>query len=255
MGFLLLKFYFTAGNKSIHRKYTCLTIILLGRCLDTMHLAKFIPSFKIVLSNAKRSFSSVLPLIVSLWAIFHIFAFLGIYLFGKVSIPQAELAPLYNLLGFKSYFGSILTLFNLLVVNNWNLIANPYVKITKSLCTAVYFLCFNMIAVTICLSSITALFVLNFMSYIKEEEDISTKTPEVVTEASKRSLISNINNNTPSTPPPVIKKVITISPQSVDSKSFKVSKHNVNVLNADSYNVFLINIVYYEFNVNLLYYI
>ena len=71
-----------------------------------------------------------------LMIIYYFFALLGMSLFGGLIkrdmpvISGTDIPPTYHLDNFNDFFSAILTLFTLMVVNNWNVTVEMYVLVT-----------------------------------------------------------------------------------------------------------------------------
>ena len=63
----------------------------------------------------------------------------------------------YYALNFNDFFSGVVTLFCLMVVNNWFIIANGLVQVTQTYLTIVFFVSFFIIANLVCLNMLIAL--------------------------------------------------------------------------------------------------
>jgi hypothetical protein len=119
-------------NLSIDRKIVW--ALSVARCLDMIRVLGRVPLTAVV----TKTIGSVVPAIsgqaVVVLTIMHVFAWAAMLCWGGLIDPLiVEHAPIswvdtpsYALLNFNSYRCSMFTLFVLLVVNNWNLIAAGY---------------------------------------------------------------------------------------------------------------------------------
>ena len=158
----------TAAVKSLTRpiEYTqsrvILTLLLLGRCLESLHLVRFIQAYRL----AVYSMYTVLPgvvfhLVIVLYTVMHVYACVGVAAFPISPQLSSDASTHYDVLNFRSYPHALFTLFNLLIVNNWNAIASRYETVYASH-GFLYFASFYVIAVTFCLATVTAYFVFAF---------------------------------------------------------------------------------------------
>ena len=75
---------------------------------------------------------------VNLYTVFYTYAFLGELLWGgKVTTRSAQVDDpnvpnLYYLMNFNDFGASLVTLFHIMVVNNWWLTCNMYIDISKN---------------------------------------------------------------------------------------------------------------------------
>ena len=138
-----------------------LSVILLGRCFEIIHIVRFISSFK----DALASIASVLPgvlvhLSTVLFSIMHVFACIGMQIFPEHGVNSSSL---YDVVNFENYMNSLVTLFNMLIVNNWNVVESGY-EMKYSGYVFIYFAAYNVMAVACCLATVTAYFVLAFLT-------------------------------------------------------------------------------------------
>jgi len=99
--------------------------------------------------------------------VYYIFATLGEQLFGGLiktnGIPAQRLNGTdfanedYYALNFNDFFSGVVTLFCLMVVNNWYVIANGFVQVTQTYFTVVFFVSFFIMANLVCLNMLIAL--------------------------------------------------------------------------------------------------
>ena len=99
-----------------------------------------------------------------IFTVLHAYAWAGMLVWGGRLGPGAYPAawdgsePYYWLLNFNSYFESLVTLFAMLVVNNWNVIAEGYYELSGGW-AYVFFVSFNCLAVTVAMNVMTAFFI------------------------------------------------------------------------------------------------
>ena len=106
------------------------------------------------------------PVILVLTTV-HTFVCLGIALWGGAIDPEEfatfnDLTPLYYLNNFNSYTEGLVTIFNVLVVNDWHAIAQVFLYSSRNSSPYIvypYFVTALCCAVFICLNVITAFFV------------------------------------------------------------------------------------------------
>ena len=141
--------------------------LLMGRAIDMIRMMRFFPMFRDVV----RRSSDVLPAmegpLVLVMTIVHVFVCLGIALWGGAIDPVVlatndNLTPLYYLNNFNTYVEGLVTVFNVLVVNDWHAIAQVYLYANR--CSSPYivypfFVATICCAVFIMLNVITAFFV------------------------------------------------------------------------------------------------
>lgn len=112
-------------------------------------------------------------MLLSLYAIYFWFALLGIYLYGgKITteseqVNDTEIPPLYYLLNFNDFLGSLLTLFVLMIENNWFVICNMYICVSGSSSPILFFLAFWIITACTMLNIVIS-FVLEIYDNVQE---------------------------------------------------------------------------------------
>ncbi|CAN0165551.1 unnamed protein product, partial [Phaeothamnion confervicola] len=101
-----------------------------------------------------------------IYALFHVYAYIGILAFAGIEsnadFGDAEMAyqPYYYLINFNSYGRAMVTLFCLLVVNNWYIIAAGYAEFSPlGRWCYLYFLSFQIVGVMVALNVLTAIFI------------------------------------------------------------------------------------------------
>jgi hypothetical protein len=107
--------------------------------------------------------------IIMLFTAFHVFCYAGMFAwFGKVTASiEIEVGSehLYYLNSFNSYLEGMVTLFNLLVVNDWHKIAELYVNpIVGSSACYVYFVVFQLFVSDLLVKIIVGFFVTGFLN-------------------------------------------------------------------------------------------
>lgn len=111
----------------------------------------------------------LLPMAVPLFAVAHVFAFIGMFFFSGLLHADVNFGdgkgrdPYYGLLDFSSYTNSLIIVVNLLVVNNWVKMGSGLSDATGSLWIYIYFIAFFVIGVTFCLLSLTSIFISSIM--------------------------------------------------------------------------------------------
>jgi hypothetical protein len=106
------------------------------------------------------------------------------YLFGGRIYPSQPIwatlpfpGSLYYLLNFNTYREGMLTLFMLLVVNNWNQISAQFVRVTHP-AAYLFFMAYQVLVVTIALSCVTSFFITHLSNQLGEELEKGRKRKE-----------------------------------------------------------------------------
>lgn len=141
--------------------------LLVGRAIDTIRMMRFFPMFRDIVRRSTDVLPAMAGPLLLVATIVHIFVSLGIALWGgaidTVKLATNEnLTHLYYLNNFNSYVEGLVTIFNVLVVNDWHAIAQVFLYANR--CSSPYivypfFVATICCAVFIMLNVITAFFV------------------------------------------------------------------------------------------------
>lgn len=163
-----------------------LDLLVVGRVIDMFRAMEFVDMFRAIM----RRTGEVLPLLsgpfILVASSIHIFCFVGMARWGGHihvgKIPNIELDYDYN--NFNTYSGGLLTMFQLLVVNDWNQIAKVYLSVDSKLFVYSFFTCAIIFNVSILLNVLMAFFIGAFVTKPKNpfaasiREKIDTLTVE-----------------------------------------------------------------------------
>lgn len=101
------------------------TIIFI-RFLKLLTLLQEIKTTRIIFDTLKNLIGPLMSIINMLGMLFYIFAVIGMFLFGgkiqkgmSIFTEDSSIPVNYHLLNFNDFFSAIVTLFTLMVVNNW----------------------------------------------------------------------------------------------------------------------------------------
>ena len=104
--------------------------LTLARCLDMVRLLGRVPQFNDIFESMTRVLPSIRGQVAVIFLMTHGAAWVGMLLWGgeisRDNDPWGGTEPYYWLLNFNTYIESVVTLFILVVVNNWNLISEGY---------------------------------------------------------------------------------------------------------------------------------
>ena len=109
----------------------CLEAIAIIRILRLTIYLEEIKTFRIIVETLKALLSPFWSMITVIFSIFYVYAFMGIIIFGgKVSYDSAEIAlnnevstAYWALNNFNDFLSAFVTLFELMIVNNWMITA------------------------------------------------------------------------------------------------------------------------------------
>mmetsp|Transcript_22693 Transcript_22693/g.33507 ORF Transcript_22693/g.33507 Transcript_22693/m.33507 type:complete len:807 (-) Transcript_22693:66-2486(-) len=153
-----------------------LQLMLTGRAIDMVRIMRFQRIFRDIV---KRS-GDVIPALVGPIALVitaqHLFVYLGMALWGgAIEFGEHDdvIEPLYDLNNFNSYLEGIVTMFQVLVINDWHEIAEVYLHATRNASPLIvypFFIGANLISVNIMLNCTIAFFVAAFAAKLDQRE-------------------------------------------------------------------------------------
>ncbi|GMH82370.1 hypothetical protein TrVE_jg6668 [Triparma verrucosa] len=116
----------------------------------------------------------------------HLFNYVGIYLWAsKVGDwLNGRGGEYYYLLNFNSYGEGLVTLFNLMVVNDWNQIAKVFTAISKESTTYTFFIAFQLIVSGVMVNVVKGFFVSAFIKNYEDDPSQSSKKKSSVRRSS-----------------------------------------------------------------------
>eukprot|EP00033_Pygsuia_biforma_P006507 GCRY01007295.1.p1 GENE.GCRY01007295.1~~GCRY01007295.1.p1 ORF type:complete len:227 (+),score=67.50 GCRY01007295.1:129-809(+) len=166
-------------------------LILVATLLRLARLLSRFTTYRVVFRVITKLVPAFIEAAAMLLMIFYIFAVLGLQLFGGlIRLDNAALSGTtfatsgYYVLNFNDFASALVTLFCLLVVNNWYIIMDGHVAVTSEW-ARVFFLLFYFFGVVICLNLIVAFILEVFMKHydaarkshnadgVDEEEEIA----------------------------------------------------------------------------------
>jgi hypothetical protein len=148
-------------------------LLVIGRAIDML---RFMRQFKLVRALVTRTIqvlhSIAGPLILLLTAI-HMLTYIGMALWGGLIVEGATKGtePYYDLNNFNSYASGLLTMFQVLVVNDWHALSAVFLTVSSPRIVYPFFIISNLFLVSIIANVIIAFFVGAFVAKSEEEED------------------------------------------------------------------------------------
>lgn len=141
--------------------------LLMGRAIDMIRIMRFFPIFRDVVRRSSDVVPAMAGPVILVLSVVHIFVYFGIAIWGNAIDVEAlleneDLTPLYCLNNFNSYVEGLVTMFNIMVVNDWHAIAQVYLyadRNSSKLIVYPFFVSAICISVFILLNVITAFFV------------------------------------------------------------------------------------------------
>ena len=148
--------------------------VLIARLLRLLRLLSVFPGFRLIFGTARRIIPTFGTFIGMLWCIISAFAAAGVTVFGgQVHLNSTVLAGMvktgafpdtYYYMNFNDFPSSILTLFTLLIVNNWFLVMDGVVAVTGTQWSRAYFVFFYVVGVMMALNLVLAIILEGFQA-------------------------------------------------------------------------------------------
>ena len=167
---LFLDSYFADTERAI----SLCCIVFLLRTLRLLHLLTEIRHFKMIIGTFMKFNMSFFTMILTLYTVFFIFTEIGMILFaGKITTNSAQTRnfstpPLWYLMNFNDHASSFITLFHVMVVNNWYVTVDMYCTVTGNNWPRLFFALFWIFSVCMMLNLVVS-FVLEVYSSVVEE--------------------------------------------------------------------------------------
>ena len=144
-----------------------LDYLFTGRAIDMLRTMRFFPMFRDVVERSVNVLPALAGPIFLVLTTIHVFVCVGMALWGQQididELSQNEnIQTLYYLNNFNSYSEGLVTIFNVLVINDWHEIARVYLyanRCSHPYIVYPYFVVVVLVAVCIMLNVITAFFV------------------------------------------------------------------------------------------------
>ena len=135
--------------------------MLVGRSIDLFRCLRFFAIFRDVIKQSGKVLPVFAgPLILTLSAV-HIFCYVGMSLWGgSIEVGSIEgISPFYDNNNFNTYHGGLLTMFQVLVVNDWNQVAKVFLSVNNGRVVYPFFICGNIVGVSILLNIFFSFFI------------------------------------------------------------------------------------------------
>ncbi|KAG5545318.1 hypothetical protein RHGRI_017699 [Rhododendron griersonianum] len=137
--------------------------LLLARMLRFFRLLMHVQRYRAFLATFLSLVPSLMPYLGTIFCVMCIYCSLGVQIFGGIvhaGNPKLDGTDLvendYLLFNFNDYPNGMVTLFNLLVMNDWQVWMKSYKDLTGTSWTYIYFISFYLIAVLLLLSLVVA---------------------------------------------------------------------------------------------------
>ena len=125
--------------------------------------------------------SAFISMLTSLFIVYFVFVQIGIWFFAqKVNVYSTSLDSsvpgLYYLLNFNDFSGGMITMFHIMVVNNWYVTCKMYENIENHAWPRIFFISFWVIVVLIVLNIIVSIVIDIYDSVHDEVEEFFKRT-------------------------------------------------------------------------------
>ncbi|EOX99429.1 Two-pore channel 1 [Theobroma cacao] len=137
--------------------------LLLARMLRLIRLLMHVRSYRAFVATFLTLIPSLMPYLGTIFCVLCIYCSLGIQIFGGIvnagnsNLDGTDLSDDdYLLFNFNDYPNGMVTLFNLLVMGNWQVWMQSYKELTGTSWTLVYFISFYLITVLLLLNLVVA---------------------------------------------------------------------------------------------------
>ena len=148
-------------------------LVIYIRFLKILTYLYEVKSLRVIIITIKHLLGPLAGLVAVQSTILYLFATIGMFFFGgelrpdsPVILYDATIPPYYYLMNFNDLACSWVTLFTLIIVNNWMVIVQMYVDVTQTLWTRLYFLLFYYFGVVIGINIVIA-FALDMFSAVE----------------------------------------------------------------------------------------
>ncbi|KAJ0879208.1 putative EF-hand domain, Ion transport domain, EF-hand domain pair protein [Helianthus annuus] len=150
--------------------------LLIARMLRLIRLLMHVQRYRAFVATFLTLIPSLMPYLGTVFCVMCIYCTLGIQIFGGIvnagnpDLPATDLADSdYLLFNFNDFPNGMVTLFNLLVMGNWQIWMQDYVALTGTSWTYAYFVSFYLITVLFLLNLIVAFVLEAFFAELELE--------------------------------------------------------------------------------------
>lgn len=177
-----------------YRERYAMQLLLTGRAIDMIRVMRFFRIFRDVVRRSEDVFPALAGPMALVLSSHHFFVYAGMAIWGgaiDVGAHEGEIAPLYDLNNFNSYWEGLVTMFQVLVSNDWQAIAEVYLHANRHSSPYIvypFFVCGQVLCVSILLNCLTAFFVGAFVTKLDTMEgnmNLDNEPTEVYTTTQK----------------------------------------------------------------------
>ncbi|PIA55387.1 hypothetical protein AQUCO_00800270v1 [Aquilegia coerulea] len=172
--------FITPNGLSFFSNGEWIRYLLIARLLRLIRLLMHVKRYRAFVATFLTLIPSLMPYLGTIFCVLCIYCSLGLQIFGglvNAGNPKLEGSILddndYLLFNFNDYPNGMVTLFNLLVLGNWQVWMEGYKELTGTSWTLVYFISFYVIVVLLLLNLVVAFVLEAFFAEIELEESES----------------------------------------------------------------------------------
>jgi len=155
-----------------HNRFILPRILMFVRQIRLLRLLHVVGPFREITESMATVIPDLSIFFVAISVIFYEYAILGLGLFRNIRLPQEE----YVANDFSTFTTALLTLFELMIVNDWNKTMESFTTATASKWTQLYFIVWYFFFVVVVLNQITS-FVVEAFTAEHRQRSVSIKTP------------------------------------------------------------------------------
>ena len=180
--------------------------ILIGRVIDMMRIMRFFQAFRDIVRRSSDVLPALLGPSILVLTTVHIFVYAGMAIWGGSTVIGAyelnQIEPYYELNNFNSYQEGLVTMFQLLVVNDWSRIAQVFLagpQNSNPLVVYPFFVIANLVGVSVMMNVLVAFFVEAFVTKFNDDTDAPAEATATVHKDPSQS--SSFERNPPEVKP------------------------------------------------------
>lgn len=150
--------------------------LLIARMLRLIRILMHVQRYRAFIATFLTLIPSLMPYLGTVFCVMCIYCTMGIQIFGGIvnagnpDLPSTDLADSdYLLFNFNDYSNGMVTLFNLLVMGNWQIWMQDYATLTGTAWSYAYFISFYLITVLLLLNLIVAFVLEAFFAELEIE--------------------------------------------------------------------------------------
>ncbi|CAB9517978.1 Two pore calcium channel protein [Seminavis robusta] len=170
-----------------------LEYILMGRAMDMVRVMRFFRIFRDVVRRSADVLPAMSGPVTLVLTMLHIFVYIGMAFWGgaiEIGEHGDQITPLYDLNNFNSYHEGLVTMFQIMVVNDWHAIAEVFLYAKRCASPRIvypFFVIGNLVGVSILLNVITAFFVEAFVTKLSGHDRNVERAPQSARDFSIRT--------------------------------------------------------------------